>query len=76
MFTSRESSTTNQSMKLDEIIKAHVVRVFMAQNQNMERTAKVLGIGRATMYRYFKRYKLGMIDGVKERDGIGGSHKN
>jgi transcriptional regulator of acetoin/glycerol metabolism len=43
---------------LEEIKKAHVAMALKRYRWNMQRTANVLGIGRATLYRYVSIYDL------------------
>lgn len=47
-------------MELDEtletLIKSHVLNVYRNKGYNMMQTARALGIGRTTLYRYLRRY--------------------
>ena len=46
-------------MTLDNVIKSHVSHVLYDKAQgNMSKASKMLGIGRATLYRYCQKYKL------------------
>lgn len=47
-----------QPRPLDElktVVEGHVSKVYTATNYNIKRTAEILGISRATLYRYLKR---------------------
>jgi transcriptional regulator of acetoin/glycerol metabolism len=42
-------------LTLDQVMLNHVMMVYESTNKNKIQTAKILGIGRATLYRYLKQ---------------------
>ena len=57
--TNSDARNSNQSepLTLDEVAKAHVLRVLDAQNGNKAKAARVLGIHRRKLYRLLERYQ-------------------
>lgn len=48
-------------MRLTEIEKQHIVTVLTSVNGHKTEAAKVLGIGRATLYRKMQQYNIQAI---------------
>jgi transcriptional regulator with PAS, ATPase and Fis domain len=46
------------SRTLDEVERAHIERTLRANKQNRSRTAKELGISRATLIKKIKQYRI------------------
>jgi DNA-binding NtrC family response regulator len=60
-FTSPASggdATEDAKMSLEEVERRHIARVLEAEEGNVERTAKVLGISRSSLYQKIKVYGL------------------
>lgn len=57
-FTYTESGSPTDMLKLAEIEKLHIRKVLAYTNGNKTRTAELLGIGLATLYRKIEEYKL------------------
>jgi DNA-binding NtrC family response regulator len=55
---STEAGTTDVSLSLEEVEKRHIVRVLAHQNDNRSRTARALGISRATLYEKLHKYGI------------------
>ena len=55
-FVFKAAATNGTSKSLDEIEKAHILRVLETCNWNQTRTAEVLGIDRVTLHHKLKRY--------------------
>lgn len=56
---SRPVTSAEQDLStLDELEKNHIQRVLSATQNNLSRTAEILGITRATLYSKIKRYNL------------------
>jgi DNA-binding NtrC family response regulator len=55
---SATSMTDDLMTPLDEVMKRHVLRVLTEVQGNKTRAAKVLGIGRATIYELLARWNL------------------
>jgi transcriptional regulator of acetoin/glycerol metabolism len=43
---------------LDELEKAHISKVLKNNNDNISKTAKILGIGRNTLYRKLEKHEI------------------
>lgn len=41
---------------LDKVIEAHVRAVHLRYHRNTTQTARALGVGRSTLYRWLKKY--------------------
>jgi DNA-binding NtrC family response regulator len=50
-------AAAGQSMKLDDVAKAHVLRVLELENGNKAKAARVLGIHRRKLYRLLERFE-------------------
>ncbi|MCX6581790.1 MAG: sigma-54 dependent transcriptional regulator [Candidatus Aminicenantes bacterium] len=48
-------------MKLQDLEKEHIVKVLCATRYNLQKTAKILDIGRPVLYRKMKKYKIKRI---------------
>jgi DNA-binding NtrC family response regulator len=48
-------------ISIEELEKMHIATILKHTNYNMKETAKLLGIGRTTLYRKIKKYKLPSI---------------
>lgn len=54
----QESSAYDPNWTLEQAEKFHIASVFSAENQNVERTAKRLGVARSTLYQKLKTLHL------------------
>jgi DNA-binding NtrC family response regulator len=54
---------------LDEVMKRHVLRVLSEVHGNKTRAAKVLGIGRATVYELLAKWSIDSLHGPVVTDG-------
>jgi two-component system response regulator HydG len=55
-FVFKAAATNGTSKSLDEIEKAHILRVLESCNWNQTRAAEVLEIDRVTLHHKLKRY--------------------
>lgn len=55
---SEDSNSKSPLLTLDEIEKSAILRTIQELNGNIAAAAKVLGIGRSTMYRKMKKYNI------------------
>ena len=55
---SDESTTDEVLLSLDEIQKRHILRVLERVGGNRAQAAKILGLGRATIYEFLSKMKL------------------
>ncbi len=53
-----ENGTTPDSFSLEAMEKDHIIRVLQEMDGNVTRSAKVLGIDRATLYNKMKKYGI------------------
>ncbi len=53
-----EYQTTPQSKSLKEVEKEHITKILRETNWNISKSAKILEIDRATLYKKIKRYKI------------------
>lgn len=44
------------SVKLRDVIKAHVLNVYRDNDSNITKTCRALGVGRTTVHRWFKKW--------------------
>ncbi len=51
----------SQDVKVDDLVKAHVLQVLANENGNKARAARKLGIHRRKLYRLLERYEQGKI---------------
>ena len=54
---SRDSAFHTDSLKLDDVAKAHVLHVLSRENGNKAKAARVLGIHRRKLYRLLERFE-------------------
>ena len=54
MWLTQPSIDTGQSLRLDDVERSHIQRVFQLHQQNLTQTAKALGIGLNTLKRKLK----------------------
>jgi transcriptional regulator of acetoin/glycerol metabolism len=47
-----------KDITLDELEKAHILKVLKNNNDNISKTAKTLGIGRNTLYRKLEKHEI------------------
>lgn len=47
-----------KDITLDELEKAHILKVLKNNNENISKTAKILGIGRNTLYRKLEKHNI------------------
>ncbi len=57
------------SMRLADIVRRHVIESFHANQENVSRTARALGISRVSLRRHLQAY------GVKQKGGNAGASK-
>lgn len=53
-----ELSSTKQLLTLDQIEKTAIIQTLNDVNDNMAAAARILGIGRSTLYRKMEKYKI------------------
>ncbi len=51
-----------EAISLEEMEKTHIQRILQQEHYNMSNAAKVLGIGRNTLYRKVEKYGIPMIE--------------
>ena len=53
-----DAGPSDVNLPLEEVEKRHIVKVLAHHNDNRSRTAKALGISRATLYEKLHKYGL------------------
>jgi PAS domain S-box-containing protein len=56
--TSGKKDYSSKDITLDELEKAHILKVLKNNNDNISKTAKTLGIGRNTLYRKLEKHEI------------------
>jgi transcriptional regulator with PAS, ATPase and Fis domain len=56
--TSGKKDYNSKDITLDELEKAHILKVLKNNNDNISKTAKTLGIGRNTLYRKLEKHEI------------------
>jgi DNA-binding protein Fis len=54
----KQTDDTWRPVTLEEVRRVHIQRVMQYCGGQPSRAAKILGIGRTSLYRYLKRYAL------------------
>lgn len=60
----RETPRDSPFHSLEEMERAHILRVLKFAENNRARAAEILGIGRKTLYRKLKKYEMAEFEGI------------
>ena len=60
----RDTPRDSPFHSLEEMERAHILRVLKFAENNRARAAEILGIGRKTLYRKLKKYEMAEFEGI------------